>query len=175
MDGCNAPAVNLLSACLKILMACLPLTVLAQTVEQPTVKTGFGKPALITTADLADFDFLARGSPETDRSGDRGGQGLAMAALHRARIRPVGWRIRLLRRDVFRHAKRPPRSAAHLDRPIWMARSNGRLHKVPANTTDLKHPSLKDLRPADLLFWGRPGDSDSRRRDHDHPRGHVSG
>jgi cell wall-associated NlpC family hydrolase len=48
----------------------------------------------------------------------------------------------------------PPRSAAEQLR--WL-KSNERLHEVPRDAMNLKHPSLKKLRPGDLLFWGTPG------------------
>jgi cell wall-associated NlpC family hydrolase len=52
----------------------------------------------------------------------------------------------------------PPRtSTAQYE---WL-NQKGRLHQVSADAMDLKHPSLKDLRPADLLFWGRPAASGS--------------
>lgn len=44
----------------------------------------------------------------------------------------------------------PPRSAgAQME---WL-RKNGRLKKVDGEARDLKHPSLADLKPGDLLFW----------------------
>lgn len=44
----------------------------------------------------------------------------------------------------------PPRSSgAQME---WL-RQNGRLHAVDADARDLKHPSLADLKPGDLLFW----------------------
>jgi peptidoglycan DL-endopeptidase CwlO len=145
----------------KNLVLCLPLCVFAQMVEPPAVKTSFGKPALITTADLADFDsfpkdrrklieaaiavardspwlpYTARGTEPSDGGFDCSG---AMYFVMRSA-----------------HLDPPRTSTAQYD---WVNR-NGRLHKVPPDATDLKHPSLKNLRPADLLFWGRPATSDS--------------
>jgi cell wall-associated NlpC family hydrolase len=146
---------------IKNLVLCLPLCVLAQTAGQPTVKAGFGKPALITTADLAAFDSLP---------GDR--RKLIEAAIAVARDSP--WLPYTARGSapsdggfdcsgamyfVMRSAGLdPPRtSTAQYE---WLDR-NGRLQKIPPNTMDLKHPGFKNLRPADLLFWGRPADSGS--------------
>lgn len=139
----------------------LPLGVLAQTAEPTAVKSGIGKPALITTVDLADFDSLpqdrrklietaiavardspwlpytARGSKPSDGGFDCSG---AMYFVMR-------------RTDLD-----PPRTAA--TQLQWLER-NDRLHRVPANAVNLTDPGLKHLRPGDLLFWGRPGSVDA--------------
>jgi peptidoglycan DL-endopeptidase CwlO len=52
----------------------------------------------------------------------------------------------------------PPRTAA--GQLQWLER-NDRFHEVPPGAVNLKHPSLKDLRPGDLLFWGRRGSVDA--------------
>jgi peptidoglycan DL-endopeptidase CwlO len=36
----------------------------------------------------------------------------------------------------------------------WL-KSKHRFREVPVAAADLRHPGLKDLRPGDLLFWGR--------------------
>jgi cell wall-associated NlpC family hydrolase len=46
----------------------------------------------------------------------------------------------------------PPRSSP--GQMAWL-KENGRLHEVPADAVDLKHPSLAALRPGDLLFWAQ--------------------
>jgi cell wall-associated NlpC family hydrolase len=46
----------------------------------------------------------------------------------------------------------PPRSSGTQLR--WL-KEKGRFYEVPADATSLDHPSLKKLRPGDLLFWGR--------------------
>jgi hypothetical protein len=44
----------------------------------------------------------------------------------------------------------PPRSSgAQMD---WL-KKGGRLHEVSGDAVDLKHPSLANLKPGDLLFW----------------------
>lgn len=140
---------------------CIPLCVFAQTVEPPTVQTSYGKPALIATADLADFVAL----PEDRRK-------LIEAALAVARDSPWlpytargakpsdgGFDCSGAMYFVMRGTRLdPPRtSTAQFE---WL-NLNGRLQKIPMDVTDPKHPSLKHLRPADLLFWGRPATSDS--------------
>jgi len=48
----------------------------------------------------------------------------------------------------------PPRSSG--GQMGWL-RENDRLHEVSSEATDLKHSSLADLKPGDLLFWAVPG------------------
>lgn len=139
----------------------LRLGVFAQTVETPIVTSGFGKPALIAAVDLMDFGLL----PEDRRK-------LIEAAIAVARDSP--WLPYTARGSepsdggfdcsgamyfvMRRTALDPPRVAAAQFR--WLER-NDRLHLVPANAVNLNDPGLKDLRPGDLLFWGRPGSVDA--------------
>jgi peptidoglycan DL-endopeptidase CwlO len=134
----------------------LPVSILAQTAKKPT-----GKPALITAADLADFGSL----PKDRRK-------LIEAAITVARDSPwlpytaqgskpadggfdCSGAMFFVMKSV---GLDPPRtSAAQYE---WLDQ-NERLCKVSATITDLKHPSLKNLRPADLLFWGRSAGMDS--------------
>lgn len=134
------------------LQLCTP----AQTMEP--AKSGYGKPALIEAADLEGFaslpadrrkliesaialardspwlPYTARGSAPSDGGFDCSG---AMYYVMR-------------RADLD-----PPRvSAAQFQ---WLEK-NDRLHRVAAEATKLDHPDLKELRPGDLLFWGRPGE-----------------
>jgi cell wall-associated NlpC family hydrolase len=44
----------------------------------------------------------------------------------------------------------PPRSSG--GQMEWL-RTHGRLHAIPRDAKDLKHPSFAALRPGDLLFW----------------------
>jgi len=143
------------------LALCLPLSTFAQTVKPPPVKASFGKPALIATADLADFASLpedrrklieaalavARDSPwlpYTARGAEPSDGGFDCSGAMYFVIRSVGLD--------------PPRtSTAQYE---WL-NLKGRLHKGTADAVDLNHPGMKHLRPADLLFWGRPATSDS--------------
>lgn len=135
----------------------LPLDIDAQTVTPLAVRAVYGRPALVATADLADFDSL----PEDRRQ-------LIERAIAVARDSP--WLPYTARGSspsdggfdcsgamyfVMRGAGLdPPRtSAMQLE---WLDRRD-RLHKVPADAVDLDHPALKDLNPGDLLFWGRAG------------------
>jgi cell wall-associated NlpC family hydrolase len=146
---------------IKNLVLYFPLCVLAQNVEPPPVKSGFGKPALIATTDLADFASL----PEDRRK-------LIETALAVARDSPWlpytargaapsdgGFDCSGAMYFVMRSARLdPPRTSTGQYEWLNLA---GRLHKGPADAADLKHPGMKHLRPADLLFWGRPATSDS--------------
>ena len=138
-----------------------PLGVSAQKVEPLIVEIGFGKPALIATAELAEFDSL----PEDRRK-------LIEAAIALARNSP--WLPYTARGSlpsdggfdcsgamyfVMRGAGLdPPRTAAAQFQ--WL-KGNGRLHEVPVTAVDVAHLSLKELRPGDLLFWGRSANRDA--------------
>lgn len=139
------------------LWLCLPLCVNAQTVDPMAVKTGHGRPALITGADLNEFESLP---------GDR--RKLIEASLALARDSP--WLPYTLRGTqvsdggfdcsgamycvMRRVGLDPPRVSA--EQFQWLKRSN-RLHEVPPGVIKLNHPSFKMLHPGDLLFWGRAG------------------
>lgn len=139
------------------LALCLPLCVIAHTVEPTAVNPGIGKPALISTTDLAEFDSL----PVARRK-------LIAEAIAIARDSP--WLPYTVRGSapsaggfdcsgamyfVMRGAGLdPPRTAA--GQLQWL-KQNDRLHEVPPDTAKLNHPSLDKLVPGDLLFWGRAG------------------
>ena len=132
----------------------------AQTADSAEGKEGFGKPALIATADLAGFDTLpedrrkliegaiavARDSPwlpYTPRGADPSQGGFDCSGAMYFVLRKAGLD--------------PPRMAA--EQLQWL-KSNKRLHEVQRDAVALEHPSLKELRPGDLLFWGTPGSAD---------------
>jgi peptidoglycan DL-endopeptidase CwlO len=139
----------------------IPLCFIAQTVEPTDTKSANGKPALIATVELVDFDALP-----ADR------RALIAGALAVARDSP--WMPYTARGTapsdggfdcsgamyfVMRKAGLdPPRTAA--GQLQWL-KQNDRLHEVPPSAVNLNHPSLKDLHPGDLLFWGRRGSVDA--------------
>ena len=140
-----------------VMLLCLPHFISAQTMDPLLGKTSNGKPAIIATADLDHFDSLpvdrrklievaiavarespwlpytARGSVPADGGFDC--SGAMYFVMRRAGLDP------------------PRTSAAQLQ---WVKQNDG-LHEVPLDVLALAHPSLKLLRPGDLLFWGRPG------------------
>jgi cell wall-associated NlpC family hydrolase len=132
----------------------------AQTVEPPPGKSGYGKPAVIATAELANFDGLpadrrkliecaiavARDSPwlpYTARGSEPSQGGFDCSGAMYFVMRKAGLE--------------PPRIS--LAQFQWL-KTNGRMHDVPAEAVDLKHPSLRKLHPGDLLFWGNHGSTD---------------
>lgn len=132
------------------------LQTLAQTAEPPAEKSAYGKPAIIASSDLAEFDsfpadrrklletaiavardspwlpYTARGSEPSDGGFDC--SGAMYFVMRRAGLEP------------------PRTAAAQLQ---WLER-NQRLHKLPMDAIHLNNPALKNLHPGDLLFWGRP-------------------
>lgn len=139
----------------------LPLCIAAQTVEIPAVKTGFGRPALISAADLTGFANL----PEDRRK-------LIESAIALARDSP--WLPYTTRGSepsdggfdcsgamyfvMRRRNLDPPRVAAAQFH--WLE-EKGRLHPVSVNVVNLDHPELRNLMPGDLLFWGRRGSAEA--------------
>src|SRR5690606_18166725 len=110
-----------------------------------------GRPARLETADLMEFDALSE---------DR--QALVRKAIEVARKSP--WMPYVLGGSdpesgfdcsgaiyyVLRKVGLdPPRTSAAQYQ--WL-KENGTLHPVAADASDPKHPSLKNLRPGDLLF-----------------------
>jgi hypothetical protein len=143
------------------LWLCFPVGVVAQNLELNVVKAVLGKPALIATTDLAEFDTL----PDDRKK-------LIVAAIAVARDSPwlpytvggaapsdggfdcSGAMYFVMRKSGLE----PPRTAA--GQLQWL-KQNDRLHEVPPGAMALNHPSLKDLHPGDLLFWGRRGSVDA--------------
>jgi len=138
----------------------LVIAIDAQTAETPPGKSGYGKPALIATADLTKFDELpadrrkliecaiavARDSPwlpYTVGGGEPSQGGFDCSGAMYFVMRKAGLA--------------PPRIS--LAQFQWI-KMNGRMHDVPAEAANLKHPSLKKLHPGDLLFWGNRGSAD---------------
>jgi len=117
-------------------------------------KSNYGKPALIETSQLVEFESL----PEDRKK-------LIEAAIATARDSPWlpylfggsdpkdgGFDCSGAMYYVMKKAGlEPPRTSA--DQYLWLQDGNG-LIKVSPDTRDLDHPSLKLLKPGDLLFWG---------------------
>ena len=134
---------------------CIPLCVDAQTVEPIATKSANGKPALIASDELADFDLL----PDDRKKLIVG----AIAVVRDSPWLPYTARVAAPSDGGFdcsgamyfvmrKAGLDPPRTAA--GQLQWL-KQNDRLHEVPPVALNLNHPSLKDLRPGDLLFWGR--------------------
>jgi cell wall-associated NlpC family hydrolase len=145
---------------LRSLWLGISIGICAQTADAAEGRQGSGKPALIATADLAGFDALpedrrkliegaiavARDSPwlrYTPRGADPSQGGFDCSGAMYFVLRKAGLE--------------PPRTAA--EQLGWL-KSNKRLHEVPPEAVELEHPSLKKLRPGDLLFWGTTGSAD---------------
>ena len=129
-------------------------TLFSQGQEPVKTKEAYGRPALIETSKLAEFDSL----PEDRKK-------LIEGALAVARDSP--WLPYLFSGSdpkeggfdcsgamyfVMRKAGlEPPRSSA--EQFFWL-KEKERLIEVPADAMDLGHPVMKKLQPGDLLFWG---------------------
>jgi peptidoglycan DL-endopeptidase CwlO len=151
------------SPTLLILAAiCLPLGAQTESKKSKPVeategqsagKSKHGRPALISTSDLKDFEAL----PEERRE-------MLEGAIATARDSPWlpykfggsepsagGFDCSGAMFYVMKKAGlKPPRTSA--DQYLWL-KETGRLHEVPADAEDIDHPSLSKLKPGDLLFW----------------------
>lgn len=139
----------------------LSMGVAAQTAVPSAGNRGHGIPVAIVTADLTGFDALpadrrkligialklARDFPSlpyTPNSADPAQGGFDCSGAMYYVMRQAGLD--------------PPRTAA--EQAQWL-RDNERLHEVPAGALGLTHPSLEQLRPGDLLFWGTSESADA--------------
>ncbi len=127
----------------------------AQTADPPAAASGFGKPALIATISLVEFDSLPadrRGLIEQAIAVARDSPWLPYTARG-ARPEDGGFDCSGAMYFVLRRAGLdPPRiAAAQLQ---WL-KSDDRFHEVSAEALNLQHPAMAKLKPGDLLFWGR--------------------
>ena len=137
------------------------LTTITTPAQVAEVKAAYGRPALIETSKLKEFETLpadrkklieraiavAKDSPwlpylfgGTDpKDGGFDCSGAMYFVMHQAGLEP-------------------PRTSA--EQFLWL-KENDRLIDVPADAVALDHLALKNLQPGDLLFWGgtyAPGD-----------------
>lgn len=120
----------------------------------PAKSSGYGRPALIALTDLKEFDAL----PDDRKK-------LITGAIEVARDSPWlpylfggtspkdgGFDCSGAMYFVMRKAGlEPPRTSAA--QYLWL-KEGGRLREISADAVDLDDPSLKKLRPGDMLFWG---------------------
>jgi cell wall-associated NlpC family hydrolase len=117
------------------------------------VKTGYGRPALVGSVDLADFEDLPAARKKLIE--------IALAVVRNSPWLPYaygGADPALGGMDcsgamffvMTQSGLRPPRTSAGQYR--WL-RDHKRLHLVAAEAVSPDHPSLARLRPGDLLFW----------------------
>lgn len=150
----------MLAVFIRHIWLCFPFCVIAQTVEPTVPKAVYGKPALIGAGELANFELLP-----ADRRALIAG---AITLAKESRWMPYtfggaspsdgGFDCSGAMYFVMRQAGLdPPRTAA--GQLQWL-KQNDRLYEVPSSAVDLNHTSLINLRPGDLLFWGRRAAAD---------------
>ncbi len=139
---------------MRLAISLLLLTCGILPAQEPPKKSPYGRPALVTVADLKEYDALpadrkklidgavavARDSPWLPyrfggSSPEEGGfdcSGAMCFVLRKAGLEP-------------------PRTSA--EQYQWL-KDAGRLREIPADARELDDASMAKLRPGDLLFWG---------------------
>lgn len=126
----------------------------SEALETPKEKPAYGRPALIATSQLAEFDTL----PDDRKKLIEG----AIAVERDSPWLPYcfggsdpkdgGFDCSGAMYFVMQKAGlEPPRSSA--EQFLWLKESD-RLTEVTPDVKTLDHPLMKNLRPGDLLFWG---------------------
>lgn len=147
---------------MSCILALVPLELTqGQAVQDSSTHVGYGKPAVLAADDLEEFNCL----PEDRRA-------LITEAIHVAKELPWlpytargaapsdgGFDCSGAMHFVLRRVGLdPPRtSGAQLE---WLRKAH-RLQDVPLGVVSMSHASMGQLRPGDLLFWGRLGSADS--------------
>jgi peptidoglycan DL-endopeptidase CwlO len=157
MTDCNAASAGVNFHMIGILFSLIlvgAVVARGQLPEPQKAKSGYGRPALIETAQLIEFDTL----PEDRRK-------LIEAAIAVARDSPWlpyrfggsaptdgGFDCSGAMYFVMRKAGlKPPRTSA--EQFLWL-NENARLTGIAPSVKSLDHPEMKNLLPGDLLFWG---------------------
>lgn len=116
-------------------------------------KSPHGRPALIATTDLLDFETL----PEDRRKLIEGAITVARESpwlpYKFGGSSPAEGGFDCSGAMYFAMGKaglKPPRTSA--DQYLWLKESN-RLHEVPEGVQSIDHPGMTALKPGDLLFW----------------------
>ena len=138
----------------------LSIGIAAQTSDPPARKTGSGRPVVIATATLAGFDALPADRRKLIEVALRVARDFSWLPYTPSGSEPShgGFDCSGAMYYVMHKAGLvPPRTAA--DQFQWL-KTNGRLHEVPAEALGLTDPSLKNLHPGDLLFWGTHASTD---------------
>ena len=122
--------------------------------QEPTAKTAYGKPAMITVESLKEFESL----PEDRKKLIRKAISVAVDSpwlpyqFGGSSPKDGGFDCSGAMYFVMTQAGlAPPRTSAN--QFLWI-KSEKRLREVAASVTSLDEPAMKALRPGDLLFWG---------------------
>ena len=125
-------------------------------------QSDFGRPAVITTEELREFEDLPADRQTLIRAAIRLAADSPWLRYKVAGASPAAGgfdcsgAVYYLLRSC---GHQPPRSSAGQWK--WLEENN-RLHVVPATATELSAPSFRALKPGDLLFWSKGGDNPPR-------------
>ena len=140
---------------LLLLAGFMPISAQAPVVAPVPAKSQNGKPALIAPAELsgyAEFPADRRKLIDTALSVARDSPWLPYT-VQGSSPEDGGFDCSGAIHFVLRKAGlKPPRISAQ--QYEWV-KTDSTLHPIPADATSPDHPSLQNLHPGDLLFWGR--------------------
>ena len=133
----------------------------AQTESSPTTVGGLGRPAIIATVALVEFETLPldrRTLIEIALAVARDSHWLVYTAGG-AKPTDGGFDCSGAMHFVMRAAGLDPprRAATQLE---WL-KHHDRFNEVPSEVMNMQHPTLAGLISGDLLFWGRQGSSET--------------
>ncbi len=121
--------------------------------ETAKAKSPHGKPAVISSADLADFDALPGDRKKLIEGAIAVARDSAWLPYKFGGSSPADGGFDCSGAMYFVMNKaglKPPRTSA--EQFLWL-KSKNRLREVPPDVSSIDHPSLAMLRPGDLLFW----------------------
>jgi cell wall-associated NlpC family hydrolase len=116
-------------------------------------KSPHGKPAVISTTDLADFETLPADRKKLIEGAIAVAKESPWLPYKFGGSAPTDGGFDCSGAMYFTMGKsglKPPRTSA--DQYNWL-KENNRLHEIPADVVEFTHPSLAKLQPGDLLFW----------------------
>jgi len=131
---------------------------------QEAVKSEHGRPALVTTAELRDFDKLSAARRKLIESAIATAKDSPWLPYKFGGASPADGGFDCSGAMYFVLGKaglKPPRMSA--DQHAWV-KDAGMLHEIPGDAKTTDHPSFAALLPGDLLFWtGTYSPTDTRK------------
>ncbi|MBK1882509.1 C40 family peptidase [Luteolibacter pohnpeiensis] len=130
-----------------------PVVAWSQAEKTQVEQKEHGRPALVSTADLAEYEQLSEERQKLIRIAIEVAKNSPWLPYKYGGSTPEDGGFDCSGAMFFVMGKfglEPPRTSAA--QFLWLQKHE-RLHTVPESATELSDPSLKELKPGDLLFW----------------------